>query len=151
MPAWIVITKEKVKEYLLDPQLSALCAAALGDGQADPFSGIMQDRCNYVISRIAGRVRISATPYAVPPELVSCAALLIIETLQVRLAPGLAMKEDQVRLIRQAYDDLKLAGTPDLSISVPDDPVDADVQQGGGGAVVTTPTKTLNRDALNGL
>jgi len=124
--SWIVITKAHMADYLVGAQLDALSTAALGDGQADPFDVSMQDRCTYVRNRIAGRCQLSATAYAVPPELKTQAFLLIIEAMQGRLM--LPLNDDQKSMIRRAYTDLDIAGTLDLPISDPTDPIDAAVQ-----------------------
>jgi hypothetical protein len=68
---WVVITANDLNDYLVGVQVDALRQTALADGQDDPFTRVMQDRASYVRRRIEGNPsnRISATPYAVPPEL----------------------------------------------------------------------------------
>lgn len=152
MSTWHVITRDDLKRYIVDPQLSAILTAALGSGQDDPFTETMQDRCNYVRSRISGRVTLSQTPYAVPPELVQAAALLVIESLFIRLAIGMAMTEDQVRMIARAYRDLDIAGTSDLAISIADDAVAPNVASNAGGVtVVRRPAGVHTRSDYEGL
>lgn len=147
---WIVIAVTDLERYLVAPQLDAIRTAALATGQADPFTETMHDRANYVRNRIAGRVQISATAYAVPPELVHQTALLIIEAMQGRI-PMLELSEDQKRMISRAYDDLKLAGTADFPISAAADAAPAEVQPAGGISVVAKPTRAWSRDTMAGL
>lgn len=151
MTSWLTIAVADLEDYLLEPQMTALRTVALADGQADPFTKVMQDRCNYIRNRIAGRVQISATAYAVPPELKSQTCLLIIEAMQPRLAV-LPLTEDQKTLIATAKKDLDIAGTSDLPISSPTDPTDVEAQSGSGHvSVVRKPTTVLTRDDMAGL
>ncbi|MFH0878556.1 MAG: hypothetical protein V2A34_02475 [Lentisphaerota bacterium] len=150
MAAWVVITAGHLQDYLVGAQMSALRRAALGSGQTDPFERVMQDRCNYVRTRISSKAMISATPYAVPPELKTCAAMLIIESMQGRI-PALKLSEDQKNMITRAYKDLDIAGTKDLPVSDPDDPATAAVQTGGGIEVASVGTRRATRSTLDGL
>lgn len=135
MAAWVLIEKAHLSDYLLGPQVEALSSAALGDGQADPFEAIRADRCEYIRKRLSGRARLSATALTVPPELKTCACALILEAMQGRLSPGLALNQDQRSMIERAYKDLELAGTRQLAISTPDDPEEAAVEAGASPAV----------------
>ena len=150
MASWTVIAVTDLERYLVAPQLDAIRTAALADGQSDPWTETMHDRANYVRNRIAGRVQLSATPYAVPPELVHQTALLIIEAMQGRI-PMLELSEDQRRMIGRAYDDLKLAGTTDFPISAADDAAPAEVQPAGGLTVVSKSAREWSRDSMSGL
>lgn len=134
MAAWINIVVTDLNDYLVGAQVSALRTAALASGQSDPFENVMHDRTNYVRARISKRISISATAYSVPPELKTCACLLIIEAMQGRL--NLKLTDDQRSAIARAYKDLDIAATIDLPVSTPDDPVDPVVQAGGSNAVV---------------
>jgi hypothetical protein len=147
--SWIIITKAHLADYLVGAQLDALSTAALGDGQADPFAAAMPDRCTYVRNRIAGRCQLSATAHAIPPELKTQACFLIIEAMQVRLM--LELTDDQKTMIRRAYTDLDLAGTDDLPVSTPDDPIDAAVQSATKVQQVGKPTRNATRSKLSGL
>jgi hypothetical protein len=147
---WIVPTKSDLDTYLVGAQAMAVRTAALAPGQSDTFAAVMQDRCNYVRNRISRRIQISATAYAIPPELKTTTLWLIIEALQGRL-PTLALSEDQRRMIDRAYRDLEIAGTDDLPVSTPDDPTSPSVQASGGIEVVREPTRRLTRESLDGL
>jgi hypothetical protein len=152
MAAWITIAVDDMNDVLVGAQMNALRTAALADGQQDPFVVVMRDRCNYIRNRIAGRVRVSQTAYAVPPELRTCALMLILEVMQARLAPALKLKDDQVRLIERAYKDLDIAGTDDLPISTPDDAIELTAQSGNGSMrVVARPTRTVKHSDFSGI
>ena len=148
--AWITIAAADLNDYQVGAMITALRETALADGQADPFANIMHDRCNYVRNRISKKIQISLTPYAVPPELKTCACWLIVEAMQTRL-PGLALSEDQKSQISRAYKDLDIAATEDLPISVPTDPVTPAVSTGVGFEQVSTPTRKATRTKLDGL
>lgn len=147
MSAWINITAADLNDYLVAAAVTALRTAALGVGQADPFTAIMHDRTNYIRSRISKRITISATEYSVPPELKTAACLLIIEAMQPRLKQ--ALTEDQKTMIQRAYKDLDIAGTEDLPVSTPDDPIEPVVQQTGGQiSIVSKRTRTATGNTL---
>lgn len=150
MASWLTITESDLRDYLVAGQLAALQNAALGGGQTPPFERIMPDRVMYVRNRIAGRVKVSATPLTIPPELKTQTALLTIEALSVRLSIGLELTEDQKTMIKRAYADLDIAGTEDFPISDADDAIEAPVQSPGGIAW-GGPKRRATRDNLRGL
>lgn len=151
MPAtWIVIRLEDLADYLLGPQLDALNSMALGSGQTEAFTAVMHDRAAYVINRISRRLTISATPYAIPPELKTQVCLLIIEAMQTRLT--LELTNDQKTVIARAYKDLDIAGTAEFPISDPADPVASAAFPISGHAKIIRPAAgSLSRDSLRGM
>lgn len=148
--AWLLIVVENLNDYLVGAQMSALRSAALAAGQADPFTNIMHDRCNYVRNRISKLIDISATPYSVPPELKTTTCWLIIESMQTRI-PQLKLSDDQKSLIARAYKDIDIAGTNDLPISIPSDPETPAVQAGENVQLVSKPSRKATRSKLDGL
>jgi len=148
---WQTITAADLDDYNVAAMMTALRTKGLRAGQSDPFASLMQDRCNYVRNRIADRILISATPYAVPPELVTDTIYLIIEAMSTRLSMALELTADQVRMIARAYADLDIAGTPKLRITAPDDPETPNVQAPGGISVTTTTNRKWTREQMNGL
>ena len=150
MSAWIVITAAHLNDYAVAALVSALRTAALAKGQVDPFTTVMHDRANYVRDRISNRTQISATPYAVPPELKTQTCWLIIEALQGRL-PGINLTDIQKDMVKDAKSDLDRAGTDRLRISMPDDPITPAVQSGGATQVVSSSTRKATRESMNGL
>jgi len=152
MTTWLTIAATDLNDLLVGAQTTALRTAALASGQVDPFTNVMHLRCNYVRNRISGRVSLSATAYAVPPELKEQTCLLILESLQTRL-PSLKLTEDQSRRIARAYKDLDIAGTVDLPISTADDaetPV-VEKEKSGKMTIVSKPTSTLSKSSFEGL
>ena len=150
MSAWIVVIADDLNDYLVAAQMSALRTAALGSSQNDPFANVMHDRCNYIRNRISKRIQISSTAYAVPPELKTCACLLVIEAMQARI-PSLKLTEDQKTLIKRAYADLDIAVKDELPISTPDDPMEPTVQSGTSVTLVQSRTRKSTRDKMEGL
>ena len=68
-----------------------------------------------------------------------------------RLAVAVKLTDDQVRMIRQAYTDLDMAGTEKFPISTPDDPVAPTVQSGGGISVKRKRVNPITSEAMAGL
>jgi len=151
MATWRVIAATDLDDYNVAALMTALRTKGLRDGQADPFAAVMHDRANYVRNRIASRILISETPYAVPPELVSQTCYLIVEAMSTRLSIALELTEDQRTAISRAYKDLDIAGTDRLPISAADDADVPDVQQPGRIVVVTSNTQHWTREKMEGL
>jgi hypothetical protein len=150
--AWIVITTAHLDDYLVSDEMTALRAVALRTtptAQADPFTNIMHDRANYVRARLKSRIRLSATAYAVPPELKTATCVLIIEGMANRL-PGIVLGEQFQSQVSRAYKDLDIAATVDLPITEPIDPVDQDTQMGGGIVIVDSETRVCKLSDLSG-
>jgi hypothetical protein len=94
---------------------------------------------------------LSARPGSVPEECVWIAALLIIEAMQAGI-PGLALTEDQVRMLERAESDLTAIAKGELAVSAPPDPLEpTPVQRGGGVEIVNKPKRTATRESLGGL
>ncbi len=151
MAAWINLAIDDLNDYLVGAQVNALQSAALAEGQDEPFPRVMQDRCNYIRNRISKRIQVSQTAYAIPPELKTCACMLIIEAMSGRLAMAIELTEDQRTMIRRAYTDLDIAGTEDFPISTPDDPIAPPVQSGGGISVASAATRPATSNTMGGL
>ena len=149
MTAWVSIQASDLDDYQASALVDALRNAALGSDQADPFAALAADRITYIRNRISGRVRTSATPNTVPPELKTCACWLILEAMLGRL--GMNPEDIQGKQITRAYRDLEIAGTVDLPISAADDAAQEDVQAGGAMSIVTIPHKQPNRQSMDGL
>lgn len=149
--AWTTISSDDLNHYLVAAQVSAMRSAALGAGQADPFTEVMPT----VIARIRaicstnGKV-ISATANSVPPELKDIACYLILEELQTRL-PGLVLTDEQRRQTDNGRDYLKQIARGDALVSDPLDPITPPVQQGAPIKVITSRTRLATRDTLKGL
>lgn len=151
MAAWAVISVDDLNDYLVGDQVAALRTAARAKGQTDPFPRVMADRALYVRNRICRRIRLSLTPLAIPPELKTQTCLLVIEAMQGRI-PMLDLTEDQRQRLRDAKRDLDLAAKDDFPISMPDDPMDPDLQREDGGAVqvVSSNPRQATRGTLAG-
>ncbi len=149
MAAWLTIAVTDLNDYLVAAQMTALRSAALASGQTDPFARVMPDRCTYIRNRISNRISISATANAVPPELKTCACMLIIEAMQTRLP--LKLSDDQRRAIERAYKDLDIAGSDEFPISEPDDPMTPTVQRGTGIHIDGRGERQATRETLKGL
>jgi hypothetical protein len=151
MAAWVIIKDSDLDDYLLAAQMNALRSAALRPGQGNPFVRVMEDRAKYIQNRISNRIQISATPFAVPPELKTQACWLIIEAMAGRLAVAVKLEDGQKTQIEDAKRDLDRAAKGELFISDPDDPVSPSVQTGGGISVVSSRTNTVTGKTMTGL
>lgn len=151
MAAWTVITAADLNRFLVGAQVDALRTAALADGQADPAAETIRDKANYVRARIGGRVRLSATALAVPPELIEHVCMLSLETLSGRL-PGMELSQDQQNRITRIYRDLDIAGKDEFPITAADDPAVMDADSSTGQMRRVAPGTSANsRTKMSGL
>ena len=119
MSTWTIITADDVLDELNSAQATALQNAGR-TGKRDPLPGIIAKRADYVRGQIGKRIRVSAVPHSVPPELADVVIALILERLQTRV-PQLALTKDQKDLIKAANADLKSARDGDTVMTLPDD------------------------------
>ena len=136
MSTWAAIAVTDLDGYLMSVQLDAIRTGGMRMGQADPFSIVMPDVCNTVRNVIANRGKpISATANAVPNEARTATIWLIIDALQTRI-PGLIVTADQKRHVDNANQLLKDMAEPGFAVSVPQDPMQPNVNIGAGIEVV---------------
>jgi hypothetical protein len=144
---------DDLKPYLVAAQVDAINASALGSGQSERFDEVTPSIVARIRTKVASNPQnsVSATPGSVPEECVWIAALLIIEAMQAGI-PGLALTEDQVRMLERAEKDLTAIAKGDLAVSAPEDPLTpSPVQNGSGVEIVSKPKRTATRESLSGL
>ena len=151
MAAWRIIVPDDLNRIVVGAQMSALRKAALAPGQADPAVETIQIKADYVRARIGGRVRVSATPLSVPPELVEQVSLLVLEALAGRL-PGIDLTPDQVTRISRVYKDLDIAGTDEFPLSAADNPAVMVTDGSNANIKIVQPGRDANsRNKMSGL
>lgn len=152
MSTWLLLTPADLNDYLVAPQVAALRAAALGDGQTDPFLRVMPDVAHRIRAEIQGcpRNRVSALPNSIPPDLKAIACLLILEALQARI-PGLCLTSEQKILIADGRDYLKRISQGRVPIEAPEDPETSTVQASGGLERAACSCPRTGRANLSGL
>lgn len=119
---WINITVEDLYTYLAAPQVEALRRCAVSKAQPDPVIDAIQNVVLSIRAYILSNKRnvLSASPYAIPPELKSDACILALEVAQLRI-PGFRLTSDQVRLVEEARAKMQQIVSGELVISLPDD------------------------------
>ena len=152
---WVSPSEADMQRVLVAAQLAALRTAALGAGQADPFTGARAAVVAEVRAAIqtCERNRVSSAEGTVPPELLSATAYLIMAELQGRL-PALALSESQRDQVKEARAKLERIANCKLAVSAPSQALEpADVQRGGGATVVSADTavRTATRQQMDGL
>lgn len=144
---------DDLKPFLVAAQADAINVSALGAGQSERFDEVAGTIVARIRTKVASNPKnvLSATPGSVPEECVWIAALLIIETMQSGI-PGLALTEDQVRMLERAESDLTAIAKGEMAVSTPEDPLSpSPVQNGGGVEIVNKPKRTATRESLAGL
>ena len=152
MATWTVITAADLSDYSVGAKVNALRSAALAMGQTDPFDRVMPDVVATVRGLIASsrRNELSATTDSVPPEAKTHVCWLVIEALQARLM-GLTLKEEEKRMIDRAWQYFRDVAKGDIAVSMPDNPVVADVQQTSRISILTDNIRNFSRETLAGL
>lgn len=152
MPTWVAIVADDLNDYSAGAKVSALRSKALAEGQTDPFARVMPDVAATARGYLArgGQNQLSLTANSVPPEAKTHLCWLIIEALQARL-PGLALKDEEKRMIDRAWQYLRDVAKGDIAIATPDDPTTPDVQAGSAITVVNAPERRFTRHRLEGI
>lgn len=152
MAAWVTLTDDSVlSAYLAASQVSAIRNSQQVPGQPDPFLEIMPSICARIRTAIARNgKKVSATPGAIPLECKDYAVLLILDRMSVRI-PTLQLTADQRGAAKEAREYIDKMGGAMFAVSMPDDPVDPDVQIGGGVRTSFPRRPTATPSGMDGL
>ena len=151
--AWIVLTTDDLREYLLAPQLTALQTAAKGIGQGNPFDAIMPAVAGRIRIEIQGckSNRVSLTANAIPPSLKTEAAYLILEQMALRI-PSLKFTDGQQKAADNARDLLRRLASCDVPIEKPLDPLDPpNVQAASAVELVRSTARIITAKTMSGI
>lgn len=150
--AWVTVTKEDLKNYVVSDLVDAIDEAALGDAQVDRFTTIHKD----VIASV--RMACSANPKNVldvddtkiPSSLRPFACWIIVQFMATGL--GVELTEAQIGEITNAREELKTVADKRLPIEMPDnaDPT-PDAQSGSAVQLVSFSPRVYTRDSMAGL
>lgn len=152
--SWLPISITTLEAHAVAPLLEA-CRTSASELVTDRF-GTVRDS---VVQQI--RIAIASAQYdldeddtLIPPELVSCAAWLIIEQLMAVIPFGaVPLSEDQRTLLRSERARLDKIADGKLRVTAPDAPVTTDTTQAGVSPVrsLGARTRRYSRDDMNGL
>lgn len=135
--AWVVVAETDLNDYLVGKGIDAFKTKALASGQADPFANTMHDVTNMIRGYIGKRYTLSATAYAIPPDMKWIACLLVVEAMQGRL-PGVQLLDSQKSRLEDAREYLKLVNEGKVAIDAPTDPETSPALQIPGGIQVVS-------------
>lgn len=149
--AWIAITESHLLTAISGPELEALRAAALADGQADPVADVLSQ----VTERIRGDVAANASNVLgptgqIPERLLSAALALIVWDIMRR--PGASIIDDENQSRAKAVDraEALLKRVADGTYAI-EDPTTGEDQTNSAVTVVTKTTRQATRESLKGL
>ena len=152
--SWLPISLTTLESHAVAPLLEA-CANSAGAEVTDRFPGIRDT----VVQQI--RIAIASAQYdldedetLIPPELVSCAAWLIIEQLMAVIPFGaVPLSEDQRTLLRSERARLDKIAKGDLRVSAPDAPKTSATTQSGVSPIssIGARGRRYTRDTMAGL
>jgi hypothetical protein len=152
--SWTAISATTIESHAVAPLLE-LCKSSDADLVTDRFPVIRDSVVQQIRVAIAsGEYELDSDETLIPPELVSCAAWLIIEQLVAVMPLGvIALTEDQRSLLRSERARLDRIADGKLLVTAPDSPEEAQTVQRGVGAVVEIGERTrrYTRDTLSGL
>lgn len=149
---WITLSPSDLQPYLAAPQREVLTTAARGPGEDDPLPTLLQDaaqRIRLELTTIPGQV-LSATAFAIPPELRTAALAFAIDYLHRRL-PGFSLTDAQRRALTEAKSLLAKTTRGHLPLSPPQDPLPAARPAMPGVTPIHTTQNPLTRDRLRSL
>jgi len=154
MATWTTITLQKLASYLENGLLTPLNSKDLAAGQTDRFTQAMTDVTNEIRQILQsspnGGYTISATPNAVPPELVRPACYMVLLAMQAS-CPALVIDKDKRSIFEKAYTILDDYRAGKLRPSYPADPAASDVQSTPDAEVVRGHCPVATYHGLRGL
>jgi len=151
MPAWINISANDLRDYLLAEQVDALRSDERGAGQADPFINVSADIIRKVRSYIASNPEnlVDSAELTIPPELKTDVCYLILAPLLGRLQ--IALSTDQGRMLDLAQTTLVALREKKLVVTRPDNAVAPAVQGGSAVELASSTRRQATRESLAGL
>ena len=148
---WLKITQADLIDHKVAALVEQLQAAALGEDQDDPTPGMIRRVIDRVRLKVASCKdnRVDADPETIPAGLKDQVLDLIIYALKNRLELDLTKAEIDNRKIIEA--DLNAIAACRLSIDIPDTPVPAPVESGGGAELISSSPRLASRRQTAGL
>lgn len=149
---WIVPTVADLKHYLAAAGVAAYQDAALGVGQADPFTEHMPS----IVAKVRAYIKachsnvLSEMANSIPLSLKNITCLLIVEAMEGRL-PGVNLTERQQKAIERGMEELKMVAKCEMPITTPDDPMEDNTQTGPNALVISHTCLTTKRCQTAGL
>ena len=139
MPAWIPIT---AAELPISPAEIEL----LRSHKPETFDTFLQECIDNGIAYVRGQIGaglgflLDTNTALIPPELKRQTLWIITESVKVDASIGLALTDDQVRMVKVAREDLQRVRTGEFSVSTPANPAPgAEKQSPSGNAEILTP------------
>jgi hypothetical protein len=152
--SWLPISLTTLESHAVAPLLEA-CRMSAGELVTDRFPVVRDSIVQQIRIAIAsGDYDLDEDETLIPPELVSCAAWLIIEQLVAVIPFGaVPLSEDQRTLLRSERARLDKIAKGDLRVTVPNDPASTATTQSGVSPVSSLGARTrrYSRDTLAGL
>jgi len=151
---WLPITLTTHETHAVAPLLEA-CRTSAGELVTDRFTTVRDTVVQQIRIAIASAQNdLDEDETLIPPELVSCAAWLIIEQLMAVIPFGaVPLSEDQRTLLRSERSRLDKIAEGKLRTTAPDSPAATDTTQSGVSPVssIGARTRRYTRDTMAGL
>lgn len=145
---WTTLTVSALNDAKAAPLITAVRTTCLASGQSDPTTSLLQNVANQIRSAIgfSGKYMISATVYAVPPNLQDMAINRVVRLCKRRLEQPLTPDErDEETEFQKTIERLTRGEWP---VDVPDDPISANPSTPAASRVSLLPNTNVG-DAAN--
>lgn len=150
--AWVTISKDDLRNYVVSALVDAIDEAALGDSQTDRFTLVQADTLAEVRMAVASSSEnvLDSDATKIPQSLRSACAWLIAAYMAKGL--GIELTEQQTAEIEAARQKLERVASGDLTVEVPDaTDTTPDSQAGSGVELVTYSDRSFTADTMAGL
>lgn len=118
--AWVTVSREDLKMYVVSALVEAIDSAALGDAQLDRFTQVHADSIAEVRMAVASHDgnELDADTTKIPQSLRSAASWIICQYMAQGL--GIELTEAQLNEVTQARQRLSDVSRGDVAVEVPD-------------------------------
>lgn len=128
--AWVTVTKENLRNYVVSALVDAIDEAALGESQIERFTAVHSDTIAEVRMAVASNIDniLDSDTTKIPQSLRSAAAWLICNYMAQGL--GIVLTESQLAEVTSAREKLRDVANGDIAVEladVPDTTPDAQV------------------------
>jgi hypothetical protein len=145
--SWVVLTEAHLLKHISGDELTALRAAALAAGQADPVQPSIAEVTAEVLGRVAAcrSNTLDADSTKIPDRLIGAACAKVVAVIIGRI-PGYELDAKKVRALESADRLLRDVASCDFAI---DDPATGD--ESAPSPAITARTKNFDRASQDGI
>lgn len=150
--AWVTVTKENLRNYVVSALVDAIDESALGESQIERFTSVHDDTIAEVRMAVGSNEDniLDSDTDKIPQSLRPAACWLICNYMAQGL--GIVLTESQLAEVTAAREKLNDVANGDIAVEAADDPdTTPDVQGGAAVELVSYSDRVYTRDTMAGI